>query len=837
MKLAVLPTTVVSMGYDVYGGSALEDVIETEDGVVIYCDWVIGYNGTGDTIVIPEGTVGIADGLFYNEDTIVSLTLPDSMKYIGNEVFVHCSNLTTINAGNTIESIGEESFRDSIWINGTDAPVILGNYFFKYVGTDTEYRIPDEITNIREDAFSGTTVVTLIISKNSIIIDDNALTYTSIESIVFEEDNEVTFLDYIDTNGRASLRGTTLQENVMDSWYVAGNVSTATDGTALSSLVGRALARKIMEEEGITDIYGAYDWVCRYVGYGTLTGAHSNYAESGFFYGYGLCQGVAMTMKCFLDELNIPNFVVQGTCKGDYGRIQAHAWNMVYVANQWLHVDATDTQYGDYSTFMKNDEVFGSGDYNMLYTWNEEKRQTQMEETLVAFQSNVVTDNVLTYTLQAEGSYWVTDCEMGVTSVEIPSTYDGVPVTGIGANAFADCSWLESIIIPEGVTVIGNQAFLRCLALKEVRFPSTLKELGTSAFMSCVYLKQVDLSNTQLKEIPAQAFYACLNLITIKLPPQIGIVDDYCVSDSIINSITGEFVLYVYGYSGGAAEEFALNNDYEFISLGVAPHVHVMSAVDEVAATCQQTGNLAYYICKGCEKLYLDEEGNTEIALKDTVIPIAEHTPVTDVAVEPGCESVGKTEGSHCSVCDSILVEQTDIPAVGHKWDDGVVSKEPTCLQTGIKTFTCINHCGSTKTEEMEAVGHRYSEEWSNNSMAHWHKCVCGDSKDTAAHSFEWVIDKEPTEEEVGLKHQECSVCHYKRAEGTEIEKLEPEGILGDVNGDGVIDTSDAQAIFNHFMGISMLDVSVVPYADVTGDGNVDTSDAQMVFNIFMGII
>lgn len=69
-----------------------------------------------------------------------------------------------------------------------------------------------------------------------------------------------------------------------------------------------------------------------------------------------------------------------------------------------------------------------------------------------------------------------------------------------------------------------------------------------------------------------------------------------------------------------------------------------------------------------------------------------------------------------------------------------------------------------------------------------------------------------------------------------EIEAGE-EGVLGDVNGEQKIDTSDAQAIFNHFMGIAVLSDEVLQYADVNGDGSIDISDAQAAFNLFMGIL
>ena len=39
-------------------------------------------------------------------------------------------------------------------------------------------------------------------------------------------------------------------------------------------------------------------------------------------------------------------------------------------------------------------------------------------------------------------------------------------------------------------------------------------------------------------------------------------------------------------------------------------------------------------------------------------------------------------------------------------------------------------------------------------------------------HTFEWVTDKKATESEAGAKHEECTVCHAKRNENTEIPKI-----------------------------------------------------------------
>ena len=74
---------------------------------------------------------------------------------------------------------------------------------------------------------------------------------------------------------------------------------------------------------------------------------------------------------------------------------------------------------------------------------------------------------------------------------------------------------------------------------------------------------------------------------------------------------------------------------------------------------------------------------------------------------------------------------------------------------------------------------HSYGTAWKYDDTNHWHECQCGDRADTAVHSFRWVIDKEATATEKGSKHEECTVCRYKRSENTVIDKLPGSGSTG----------------------------------------------------------
>ena len=74
---------------------------------------------------------------------------------------------------------------------------------------------------------------------------------------------------------------------------------------------------------------------------------------------------------------------------------------------------------------------------------------------------------------------------------------------------------------------------------------------------------------------------------------------------------------------------------------------------------------------------------------------------------------------------------------------------------------------------------HTYGGPWYADAKSHWHQCTdsacpdpSGSTKDLASHTFVWKVDKAATETQTGLKHEECTVCSYKRSENTEIPAL-----------------------------------------------------------------
>ncbi|MBR4241879.1 MAG: hypothetical protein IKR97_06620, partial [Eubacterium sp.] len=174
------------------------------------------------------------------------------------------------------------------------------------------------------------------------------------------------------------------------------------------------------------------------------------------------------------------------------------------------------------------------------------------------------------------------------------------------------------------------------------------------------------------------------------------------------------------------------------------------------------------YVCNKCGAKCSKEIGFGAHSFDESVI-----------TKEPTCVNYG-VKTYTCIVCRTTKTET--VPATGiHKYDKGVITTSPSCTKTGVKTYTCTV-CGATKTESVPATyEHSYNRgvitisPTCTKTGVKTYTCIdCGDKKteivDSLGHNYKGNISTAPTCLYDGLYNYTCSRCGHSYTKV--IEKL-----------------------------------------------------------------
>ena len=229
----------------------------------------------------------------------------------------------------------------------------------------------------------------------------------------------------------------------------------------------------------------------------------------------------------------------------------------------------------------------------------------------------------------------------------------------------------------------------------------------------------------------------------------------------------------------------------DYIITPALGHTHHMTPVAANPATCTTDGNKAYYVCSGCSKWFEDATGSVEITDHSSVVlGKLGHDWVAATCTTPkACSRCDATEGNalghdwadvwssdadghwhECSLCHGKKDEAAHTPgaaatettpqkctecdyiitaALGHTHSlTKVEANAPTCTEDGnIEYYTCsgCSKLFADATGNVEITADKTVDK-------------------ATGHQYEWVIDKEATATEKGSKHEECKVCHDKKA-------------------------------------------------------------------------
>ena len=339
-------------------------------------------------------------------------------------------------------------------------------------------------------------------------------------------------------------------------------------------------------------------------------------------------------------------------------------------------------------------------------------------------------------------------------------------VTAIGERAFEGCKSLTKAPIPAAVTALGNSAFNGCIALTDVTLPAGVTAVPDACFQDCTALADMKLPGT-VTSVGHNAFTGCKALKDVRCygaPPTVqpGGAAEHSFEPGIVTIHYNPDPVY-----GWTLDTDGTWQGYKVSSKGACLHTGYGTTKNTVPATCGADGRIDT-ICSNCGDVIATEVipatgahtwDNGTVTTEPTettpgvrtftcavcsqtkteVIPATgAHTFVFTKNVAPSCTEAGYDLYT-CRDCGAS--EQRNVkPALGHKWDNGTVTAEPTEKDPGTMTYTCTV-CGQTKTEVIPATG------------PHTHVWDAG------------TVTVAPTETTPGVRTYTCTVCGQTRTE------------------------------------------------------------------------
>ena len=483
---------------------------------------ITGYAGSDTGIVVPK-TIGgvkvtaIADLAFFRGCAfLTSIAIPDGVTTIGDYSFYGCSSLTSIVIPESMTSIGRFAFSGCTSL--------------------TSIVIPESVTSIGAGTFYDCSSLTICCQAQSKPSGwDKDWNYSN-RPVVWgcSGIGALGSLNYrIDyTNGEESIiifgcAGTDSEAVIPEK--IGGIKVTA---IADSAFKGRSSLTSIIIPEGVTTIGDE-----AFVGCTSLTSivipdsvtsiGNSAFSRCSSLTGIVIPDGVTNIGDSAFKGCS--NLTICCKAKSEPGGWSS-SWNPSYRPVVWGYIRAGDQDCFEYAV-----SSIDGVECATITGYAGSDTGIAVPETIGGIKVAAIANSAFA------------GCTF-LTSIAIP---DGV--TNIGYAAFYGCSSLASIVIPEGVTNIGDYSFWGCSSLTCIAIPDGVTNIGYAAFCGCSSLASIAIPNSVTTNGDS-SFWGCSSLSSIVIPEGATNIGDFafrgCTSLASIvipNSVT---TIDAYAFSG-----------------------------------------------------------------------------------------------------------------------------------------------------------------------------------------------------------------------------------------------------------------------------------------------
>lgn len=458
MVISLLPTPFVYAETNgLCGENLIWNLTETTltisgTGQITSAPWISEHAKEIRTVIIEDGITGICAEAFKQCTALEEVTIADSVVEMGNKVFYACSSLKTIRLPNNLSKIPDYTFYSCSQLSDITYPQNLveigNNSFASCKGLGNEFRIPDGVVIIGKNSFASCTFSTVIIPNSVKELGHSCFSSCrSLTNVVFEKESHV---EKIDTNAFfycSSLTTFTLPNSVKEI------------GIAIFSYCYNFQELKLEDENSNFVIRDGclFDKDMKRIIY-----AFNISTES-----YAVPDGVEIVSSYTFDNIStLKELIIPNSVK----KIETVAINNCDYLEK-ITVPFIGTQRGISGTY---DSVFGA-----------------IFRNLGVSGSTGISGVIHKYSEDLDK-----DCIMGYF---VPTTLKHITITDetlIPYGAFSNCSYFETITLPDTIEEIKPFAFYNCSNITEVNISKNVNEIGHSAFQGCSSLKNINYFGT-----------------------------------------------------------------------------------------------------------------------------------------------------------------------------------------------------------------------------------------------------------------------------------------------------------------------------------------------------
>lgn len=260
-------------------------------------------------------------------------------------------------------------------------------------------------------------------------------------------------------------------------------------------------------------------------------------------------------------------------------------------------------------------------------------------------QAETLTEGNFTYEITADGSGAVVTGFIPAAqaqTAEIPSELGGLPVTGIGDDAFRLCDSLSEITLPDSLTSIGNSAFSFCDSLTALTIPANVSVIGAGVFEQCSALQNIRVAEDNAVFCDTDGML-CSKDGTVLLAYPCGRTDDPVIPEGI--RVIGETAFCGCGMTG--------------ITLPEGLTVIGMSAFRECTNLTELRLPDSLAVIEG--SAFLQCDGLSKVTLPENLAEIGEYAfescgNLTEITVPANVTEIGRNAFVFCENLKNIFV-------------------------------------------------------------------------------------------------------------------------------------------------------------------------------------